>query len=76
MLEEQQTGKKAQETLVRPAGDLAETGAVYRAVQDRSVFKYATHLQSERLFSYSLNFANRDAGPGKAVDTHWESRGR
>lgn len=31
MLEEQQTGKKAQDTLVRAAAGLAETGVVYRA---------------------------------------------
>lgn len=75
MLEEQQTGKEAQDTLVRPAADLAETGVVYRAEQERSIFKYVMHLQSEQLFSQRLNCANWDAGPEKAVYTPWESRG-
>lgn len=72
MLEEQQTGKEAQDTLVRPAADLAETGVVYRAVPERSIFKYVMHLQSEQLFFLQANW---DAGPEKAVYTHWESRG-
>lgn len=73
MLEEQQTGKKAQDTLVRAAAGLAETGVVYRAGWDQSIFKYVMHLLSEQWFSYRLNFAYWDTGPAKAVYIHWES---
>lgn len=76
MLEEQQTGKEAQDKLVRPATDLlAETGVVYRGVQDQSIFKYVMHLQNEQVFFYKLNLASQDLGPGKVIYTHWEKQG-
>jgi len=75
VLEEQQTGKEAQDPLVRPAAGLAETGVVYRAVQSRSMSECVTSLQSQQLFSYRLNFDNQGVGPGRAVCAHWESRG-